>query len=219
MIDMVGISKIYRTDCIETHAISNITLNVMRGEFISIMGPSGSGKSTLLNILGLMDTASSGSFTIDGHDVRTASDVTLTRLRRIHSGFIFQGFNLLPHLNVVQNVELGLVYRGVARADRTPRCMEALNRVGLDARATHYPGQLSGGQQQRAAIARAIVGKPSLILADEPTGNLDSVNGDAIMDILVDLAGEGTTIVMVTHDEMLGARASRTIRMRDGKLL
>lgn len=219
MIQLTDISKIYRTECIETHALSKITLQVARGEFIAIMGPSGSGKSTLLNILGLMDTASSGAFTIDGHDVRTASDATLTRLRRIHSGFVFQGFNLLPYLTIAQNVALGLVYRGVARAERTPRCMEALHRVGLDARAAHYPHQLSGGQQQRAAIARAIVGNPSLILADEPTGNLDSVNGDAVMNILVGLAGEGTTIIMVTHDEALGARASRTVRMRDGALV
>jgi putative ABC transport system ATP-binding protein len=218
MIKLDNIGKTYRTDKIETVALQDINLDVRQGEFISVMGPSGCGKSTLLNILGLLDRPSAGSVEIEGRPVGKLGDRELARIRNEQIGFVFQSYHLIADLTVVDNVEIPLLYRRMSGAERRSRAVRALERVGLASRIQHFPTQLSGGQQQRVAIARAIVGKPRLLLADEPTGNLDSHMGDEIMDILEKLNTEQkTTIVMVTHDESKAARTERTVRVFDGQ--
>ena len=219
MIRLSGIEKIYQTKTIETVALADVNLTIGRGEFVSIMGPSGCGKSTLLSIMGLLDEPTSGTIEIAGRPVKSYSDRELARLRNEQIGFVFQSYHLIPDLSVLDNVELPLLYRaGVSGKERRERAFAALDRVGLSARTTHFPGQLSGGQRQRVAIARAVAGAPALILADEPTGNLDSVMGDEIMELLLDLhRREGTTLVMVTHDEQMARRTERLIRFFDGQ--
>ena len=218
MIKLSNVNKVYRTDRVETLALENINLDVAPGEFVSIMGPSGCGKSTLLNLIGLLDTPSSGALALDGDEVRTWGDRQLAQFRNEKLGFVFQSFHLVPDLKVIDNVEIPLLYR---RTNGTPRrkvAQSALDRVGLASRVHHFPTQLSGGQQQRVAIARAIVGKPRILLADEPTGNLDSGMGDEIMDILHDLnKTDGTTIIMVTHDDRFARRTDRIVRLFDGR--
>lgn len=213
-----GVEKVYRTDRIETIALSDVNLEVAAGEFISIMGPSGSGKSTLLNILGLLDAPSQGTVALDDRHVQGAGDRELARVRNQEIGFIFQTFHLIHDLDVLDNVQLPLLYRQVPARTRREMAEIALDRVALDSRRHHFPSQLSGGQQQRVAIARAIVGTPRLLLADEPTGNLDSRMGEEIMQLLEEYNREaGTTVVMVTHDEVLAARTQRIIRLFDGR--
>jgi putative ABC transport system ATP-binding protein len=220
MITLTDISKTYHTDKIETIALNNINLAIDKGEFVSIMGPSGCGKSTLLNVMGLLDKPSKGSVAINNDVIKSYKDKHLAALRNQQIGFIFQSFHLVNDLRVIDNVELPLLYRKVSAAKRHQLACEALERVGLSARMHHFPNQLSGGQQQRVAIARAIVGKPQLLLADEPTGNLDSHMGKEIMAILESLnSDDNTTIVMVTHDEELAKRTKRTIRVFDGQLI
>lgn len=219
MIRLKNVGKTYRTSDMETRALTNVNLDIAGGEFVSIMGPSGSGKSTLLSILGLLDTPSEGIIQFGNTTIREERDSLLTELRLKHIGFVFQAFNLIPPLSIERNVELGLVYRGVGKAERCKRSLDVLKAVGLEARAKHYPAQLSGGQQQRAAIARALVGDPSIILADEPTGNLDSQNGEQIFDMLQGIVASGKTVVMVTHDERQAQRAHRTISMKDGRIV
>jgi putative ABC transport system ATP-binding protein len=218
MIRLEQIEKIYRTDKVETVALHNINLNVDAGEFISIMGPSGSGKSTLLNIMGLLDISTGGKLKLNSQEVTSYSDRALAKLRNERLGFIFQTFHLINDLSVVDNVEIPLLYRSMSGSERRKLALQALDRVGLTARVHHFPGQLSGGQQQRVAIARAIVGKPGILLADEPTGNLDSQMGDEIMNILLDLnKNENATIVMVTHDPRMAEKTQRTVRLFDGR--
>ena len=217
MIHLDQVSKMYRTDRIETTALDNINLAVEKGEFVSIMGPSGCGKSTLLNLMGLLDEPSKGKVEIDGMTINGQGDRALARVRNERIGFIFQQFHLVSDLSVVDNVEIPLLYRKMSNKERRKAALAALDRVGLSSRTHHFPTQLSGGQQQRVAIARAIVGQPSILLADEPTGNLDSQMGDEIMDILEGLSSEGTTIVMVTHDPRLAERTNRTVRLFDGR--
>jgi putative ABC transport system ATP-binding protein len=218
MISLNQIEKLYRTDRIETVALSGINLDVRKGEFVSIMGPSGCGKSTLLNLMGLLDAPSSGTITIDGEEVASYDDRHLARLRNRCLGFIFQSFHLVPDLTVIDNVQIPLLYRKMSGPDRREAARAALEKVGLSARLHHFPAQLSGGQQQRVAVARAVVGGPRLLLADEPTGNLDSQMGDEIMAILQDLhRAHGTTIVMVTHDERLAQKTERIVRLFDGR--
>ncbi len=219
MIKMQGIRKIYRTEHVETHALDSFDLNVRAGEFISIMGPSGSGKTTLLNLTGLLDSFDRGSYVLDGEDVSTLSDRQMSRIRNLKIGFIFQTFNLIPDLNVFDNVDVPLRYRGMPAKQRRTAIEEALSTVGLASRMKHLPTQLSGGQQQRVAVARAIVGRPKMILADEPTGNLDSAMANDIMDLLEKVNESGTTLVMVTHDADLGRRAPRQIHLLDGSLI
>lgn len=220
MIELHNIEKVYRTSTIETVALDDISLTVSRGEFISVMGPSGSGKSTLLNIIGLLDEPSRGTVTIDGESVSEFSDRRLAGYRNEKVGFIFQSFHLINDLNVVDNVEIPLLYRQLSRKKRRQMALEALEKVGLSSRTKHFPNQLSGGQMQRVAIARAIVGQPAIILADEPTGNLDSVMGDEIMSILKTLNREaGATFIMVTHDERLAAQTERVVRLFDGHMV
>jgi putative ABC transport system ATP-binding protein len=219
MIRLNQVSKTYRTDKVETLALKDIDLVVERGEFVALMGPSGCGKSTLLNLVGLLDRPSNGSIEVDGIPIKRYADRQLARLRNQTFGFIFQSFHLIPDLRVVDNVELPLLYRSVSGGERRRLAREALDRVGLSARMDHYPNQLSGGQQQRVAIARAIVGQPHVLLADEPTGNLDSRMGAEIMDILLKLNAEGTTIVMVTHDEREASQVGRIVRVFDGQLV
>ena len=219
MIRLDKVSKTYRTDKVETLALKDIDLTVQRGEFVAMMGPSGCGKSTLLNIIGLLDRPTQGGIAVDGIPIKRYADRQLARLRNSTFGFIFQSFHLIPDLRVIDNVELPLLYRSMSGGDRRRLAREALQRVGLGARMDHYPNQLSGGQQQRVAIARAIVGNPQVLLADEPTGNLDSRMGAEIMDILLKLNAEGTTIVMVTHDEREAAQAGRIVRVFDGQLI
>lgn len=217
MIHLENIQKVYRTKTIETTALNNINLQVPKGEFLSIMGPSGCGKSTLLNIIGLLDAPSSGVIKVDGFEVKNYASKATSSFRNEKLGFIFQSFHLIPDLNVLDNVELPLLYRKVSSKERKRLAAEALESVGLANRKSHFPNQLSGGQKQRVAIARAIVGKPKIILADEPTGNLDSVMGDEVMSILSRLNNEGdTTIVMVTHDERMAKKTDRLIRLYDG---
>ena len=211
------VEKIYRTDRVETAALSGVSLDIMPGEFVAVMGPSGSGKSTLLNLMGLLDTPTRGTVMIDRQSVRAVGDAYLARLRNTYVGFVFQQFHLIPDLPVLDNVMLPLLYRKMSGAERKERAKAILDRVGLSARMDHYPGQLSGGQQQRVAIARALVHEPKLLLADEPTGNLDSAMGDEIMDLLEGLNGEGVTIVMVTHDPRLAERTHRIVRLHDGR--
>lgn len=218
MITLQNIEKIYRTEKIETVALQNINLSVKEGEIISIMGPSGSGKSTLLNIIGLLDTPTAGQLSLNGSTVKSFGDKQLARLRNERLGFIFQTFHLINDLSVVDNVEIPLLYRKLSGSERRKLALRAIERVGLSSRAHHFPSQLSGGQQQRVAIARAIVGNPGIILADEPTGNLDSQMGDEIMSILLDLNKEGkTTIVMVTHDQRMADKTERIVRLFDGR--
>jgi putative ABC transport system ATP-binding protein len=218
MLSLSHLEKHYRTTEVETQALSDISLTVARGEFVAVMGPSGCGKSTLLNILGLLDTPSAGSYRLLGAEIAGAGEQALTRMRRDHIGFVFQSFNLIDDLTVAENVEVALLYRK-DRGGRKKRVMDALDRVGVAHRARHRPQQLSGGQQQRVAIARALVSAPELILADEPTGNLDTANGDAVMELLKSASAAGTTIVMVTHSPIHAAAAGRTIKMLDGQIV
>jgi putative ABC transport system ATP-binding protein len=219
LIHLEGVSKVFYTDEVETHALSGIHLDIISGEFISIAGPSGCGKSTLLSILGLLDTPTDGEYVLNNKPVAqlSASDRARTRNREV--GFIFQSFNLIGDLNVYENVELPLTYRGMPSAERKRRVQEALERVGMAHRMKHYPAQLSGGQQQRVAVARAVVGGPSILLADEPTGNLDSTNGEAVMELMRELHRRGATICMVTHDPRYAKYAERTIHLFDGRVV
>ncbi|MCB1051592.1 MAG: ABC transporter ATP-binding protein [Acidobacteria bacterium] len=220
MIELNDIEKAYRTERIETIALQSIQLKIHKGQFVSIMGPSGCGKSTLLNILGLLDKPSKGNYLLDGQAVNQLPSKKSAQTRNQKIGFIFQSFHLIPDLNVMDNVEIPLLYRGVGRQERMRLVAEALDRVQLSARVHHYPNQLSGGQQQRVAIARAIVGKPELLLADEPTGNLDSHMGNEVMDILKELNRDHqTTIVMVTHDEHQAKKTDAILRLFDGRLV
>jgi len=217
MIELSNVTKSYRTDKIETLALQNLNLSVGAGELVAVMGPSGCGKSTLLNLVGLLDTPSSGHLSLEGERVNGQGDRYLSRLRNEKLGFIFQSFHLVSDLRVVDNVEIPLLYRTMSSKDRRKAALAALERVGLSSRTGHFPGQLSGGQQQRVAIARAIVGKPKILLADEPTGNLDSQMGDEVMAILESLNDEGTTVVMVTHDARLAQKTDRVVRLFDGR--
>jgi putative ABC transport system ATP-binding protein len=219
MLKLQNISKVYRTTDVETRALQDVSFDVNAGEFLAIMGPSGCGKSTLLNILGLLDSPSSGVYEFLGEDVARASEQRLTELRRASVGFIFQSFNLIDDLSVQENVEVALLYRKVSGSERKKRVAEALERVGVAHRARHLPQQLSGGQQQRVAIARALVSNPKLILADEPTGNLDTANGDAVMELLTGVAKAGTTVLMVTHSLAYAGFAQRTIKLLDGRVV
>ena len=219
MIEMDGIRKIYRTQHVETHALTNFTVTINDGEFVSVMGPSGSGKTTLLNIAGLLDTFEHGRYLLDGEDVSRLSDREMSAIRNQKIGFIFQSFNLIPDLNVFDNIDVPLRYRGMGSGDRRTAINKSLEVVGLSARTKHYPAQLSGGQQQRVAVARALVGSPSLILADEPTGNLDSAMANDVMDLLETINGMDTTVVMVTHEHELAARAQRRLHLLDGRLI
>jgi putative ABC transport system ATP-binding protein len=218
MIRLNNVEKVYRTDRIETVALSNVNLGVDEGEFVAVMGPSGCGKSTLLNIMGLLDAPTQGAVEIDGARVGSFADREMAALRNKSIGFVFQTFHLVSDLSVIDNVQIPLLYRRMTNGDRRTRALAALERVGLSARVDHFPGQLSGGQQQRVAIARAIVGSPRILLADEPTGNLDSMSGDGVMAILKDLnRQERTTIVMVTHDKQKADETHRIVRLFDGR--
>jgi putative ABC transport system ATP-binding protein len=219
MIRLNKVSKTYRTDKVETLAVKDIDLHVAKGEFVAMMGPSGCGKSTLLNLIGLLDRPGQGSIEVEGTPITRYRDKQVAQLRNATFGFIFQSFHLIPDLRVIDNVELPLLYRSMAAGERRRLAQEALEKVGLGARMDHFPNQLSGGQQQRVAIARAIVGRPQVLLADEPTGNLDSKMGAEVMDILLKLNAEGTTVVMVTHDEQEARRTSRIVRVFDGQLV
>lgn len=220
VITLEGVRKVFQADEVETHALSDVHLAIARGEYVSISGPSGCGKSTLLSILGLLDTASEGSYILNGHDVAALNAAARARIRNAEIGFIFQAFNLIGDLSVQENVELPLTYRsGIDSAERRQRVHEALERVGMAHRLRHYPAQLSGGQQQRVAVARALVGKPAILLADEPTGNLDSRNGEAVMALLDELHKAGATICMVTHDARYAELAQRKIRLFDGRVV
>jgi putative ABC transport system ATP-binding protein len=219
MIELQHITRLYRSDEIETTALHDVTLSIRRGEFVAIMGPSGCGKSSLLNILGTIDRPTSGAYLFDGEDLAKMSEVKLAQHRARHLGFIFQSFNLVDDLSIFENIELGLLYRKDFKGSRRKAVEAAMDRVGIAHRARHYPHQLSGGQQQRAAIARAIVGNPDLILADEPTGNLDTENGAQVMDILHALNTAGATIIMVTHSPSHADQATRRIDILDGQLV
>ena len=219
MLEMQHIKKVYRTDLIETHALEDFSLHVRAGEFVAVMGPSGSGKTTFLNVAGLLDTFSAGTYVLDGNEVSRLSDDEMSRIRNQKIGFVFQSFNLIPDLDVFDNVDVPLRYRGLSTPERRVRIERALEMVGLSARARHLPSQLSGGQQQRVAIARVLAGDPRLILADEPTGNLDSLMNREIMDLLERINEQGTTIVMVTHSPECALRAQRQIHLLDGKVV
>jgi putative ABC transport system ATP-binding protein len=219
LIRLDGIRKVFFTDEIETHALSEIHLTIDRGEYVSIAGPSGCGKSTLLSILGLLDTPTGGTYVLNDNDVSHLDFSQRARIRNREIGFIFQSFNLIGDLTVFENVELPLTYRGTNATERKTAAMGALEKVGMAHRVNHYPSQLSGGQQQRVAVARALAGKPSILLADEPTGNLDSKNGDAVMALLRDLHREGATICMVTHDSRFSRHADRQIHLFDGRVV
>jgi putative ABC transport system ATP-binding protein len=219
VIKLEGLTKVFLTDEVETHALTGIHLEIKRGEYFSIAGPSGCGKSTLLSILGLLDSPTEGAYILNG---RPAQDLSLSERARVRNreiGFIFQAFNLIGDLTVYENVELPLTYRGMPSAERKKRVQESLDKVGMAHRMKHYPSQLSGGQQQRVAVARALGGQPSILLADEPTGNLDSRNGEAVMDLLRELHQEGATICMVTHDPRYARYADRTIHLFDGRIV
>jgi len=218
MFCMRNISKVYRTDLIETHALREFTLDVREGEFVAVTGPSGSGKTTFLNIAGLLETFDTGTYSLDGKDVSRLSDDERSRIRNEKIGFIFQSFNLIPDLDVFDNVDVPLRYRGMSAPERRKRITEALELVGLASRMKHVPAQLSGGQQQRVAIARALAGGPRFLLADEPTGNLDSLMARQVVDLLEDINGRGTTLVMVTHDPELARRAHRNVHVMDGQV-
>ena len=219
LISLDGVTKVFVTDEVETHALAGIHLHISRGEYVSIAGPSGCGKSTLLAILGLLDTSSDGLYTLNKQPVANLKMQERARIRNREIGFIFQAFNLIGDLNVYENVELPLTYRGMPSSERKKAVMEALEKVGMSHRVKHYPSQLSGGQQQRVAVARALAGSPSVLLADEPTGNLDSVNGEAVMGLLKELHSNGATICMVTHDPRYASFADRTIHMFDGRIV
>lgn len=218
MLSMQNVSKIYRTESIETHALREFSLSVDEGEFVSVSGPSGSGKTTFLNIAGLLEEFTSGVFRLDGKDVTRLNDSERSQLRNRKIGFIFQSFNLIPELDIYDNVDVPLRYRGFAVAERKRRIEHFIDMVGLGSRKKHLPSQLSGGQQQRAAIARALAGEPRFLLADEPTGNLDSEMAESVMELLEEINEEGTTIIMVTHEPNLARRAQRNIFLRDGQL-
>ena len=218
MLDMQNITKVYRTQLIETHALRDLNLTVAEGEFVAVTGPSGSGKTTFLNIAGLLEEYDGGRYLLDGEDVTRLKDKERSRLRSEKIGFIFQGFNLIPDLNVFDNVDVPLRYRKLSASQRKERIDEALQIVGLSARAKHLPAELSGGQQQRVAIARALAGKPRFVLADEPTGNLDSLMARQVMDLLEKINDDGVTIIMVTHDPELARRAHRNIHLLDGQV-
>jgi putative ABC transport system ATP-binding protein len=219
LIVLDGVTKVFVTDEVETHALSGIQLDLKKGEYLSIAGPSGCGKSTLLAILGLLDTPSDGTYTLNSRAVSGLKLSERARIRNREIGFIFQAFNLIGDLTVYESVELPLTYRGMGSAERKKRVQEALERVGMSHRMKHYPSQLSGGQQQRVAVARALGGDPAILLADEPTGNLDSANGEAVMNLLKDLHRNGATICMVTHDPRYAQFADRTIRLFDGRIV
>ena len=219
LIRLDAVRKVFYTDEMETHALNDVHLDVERGEFVEVMGPSGCGKSTLLAVIGLLDAPTAGEYWFDGRPMSSISAAERSRLRNLHIGFIFQAFNLISDLTVLENVELPLSYRGMPHAERRRRALEALERVGMSHRIDHYPGQLSGGQQQRVAAARAVAGDPLILLADEPTGNLDSTNGEAVMGLLRDLHASGSTILMVTHDPRYSPYAERTVHLFDGRIV
>jgi len=219
MIRMENITKVFFTDEVETHALSGIHMEIRKGEYVSIAGPSGSGKSTLLALIGLLDSPTDGTYVLNGQPVANLKINQRSRIRNREIGFIFQSFNLIGDLNVYENVELPLTYRGMPSSERKQRVQTALERVGMSHRTKHYPSQLSGGQQQRVAVARALAGSPSILLADEPTGNLDSRNAEAVMDLLRDLHQEGATICMVTHDPRFAKHAERQIHLFDGRVV
>jgi putative ABC transport system ATP-binding protein len=219
LIRLVGVRKVFYTDELETHALSDVHLEIHSGEFVEVMGPSGCGKSTLLAIVGLLDTPTVGEYWLEGRPVVRLSGTERARVRNDSIGFIFQAFNLIADMTVFENVELPLTYRGLGQAERRRAVLDSLERVGMSHRADHYPGQLSGGQQQRVAAARAVVGRPSILLADEPTGNLDSTNGEAVMQLLGELHAEGATVLMVTHDPRYSHFAERTVHLFDGRIV
>ena len=219
LIHLDAVTKVFLTDEVETHALAGIHLDVKKGEYVAIAGPSGCGKSTMLAILGLLDTPSGGTYVLNGRNVENLKLSERARIRNREIGFIFQAFNLIGDLTVYENVELPLTYRGMSSAERKKRVHESLERVGMSHRVKHYPSQLSGGQQQRVAVARALSGDPSILLADEPTGNLDSANGEAVMDLLRDLHRQGATICIVTHDPRYASYADRTIHLFDGRIV
>jgi putative ABC transport system ATP-binding protein len=219
LLQLEGVTKVFTTDEVETHALAGIHLEINRGDYVSISGPSGCGKSTLLAILGLLDTPSDGKYVLNQTPVELLKMRDRARIRNREIGFIFQAFNLIGDLTVYENVELPLTYRNMPSRERKIHVLEALERVGMSHRMKHYPSQLSGGQQQRVAVARALVGKPSILLADEPTGNLDSGNGEAVMELLRDLHRSGATICMVTHDPRYARNAERNIRLFDGRIV
>ncbi len=219
MITLKNIKKIFKTDEVETWALQNVSLEVKKGEFVAIMGPSGCGKSTLLNILGLLDNPTEGTYTLEGKEVSTMSEDSRTELRKGKLGFVFQSFNLIDELSVSENVELPLLYMNCPKKERRQKVAEVIERVAMTHRAQHFPAQLSGGQQQRVAIARAVISRPSIILADEPTGNLDSKHGKEVMELLKELHREGTTIIMVTHSQRDANYADRIINLFDGEIV
>jgi putative ABC transport system ATP-binding protein len=219
MLQMDKLQKVYRTEMVETYALRDFNLTVNEGEFVAVTGPSGSGKTTFLTIAGLLEAFSAGTYKLDGIDVSRMGDAERSAIRNQKIGFIFQAFNLIPDLNVLDNIEVPLRYRGMGGAERRKRAADALARVGLSARGKHYPAELSGGQQQRVAIARALAGEPRLLLADEPTGNLDSAMARSVMELLEELHRDGATIVMVTHDPQLAARAQRNVHVIDGQVV
>ncbi len=219
LLTMDAVTKVFLTDEVETHALSGIHVNIKKGEYVSISGPSGCGKSTLLAILGLLDSPSGGTYILNGRPVQSLKMSERARIRNREIGFIFQAFNLIGDLTVYENVELPLTYRGMSGTERKKRVHEALERVGMGHRVKHYPSQLSGGQQQRVAVARALAGDPAILLADEPTGNLDSANGEAVMELMRDLHRGGATICMVTHDNRYAKYADRTIKLFDGRIV
>jgi len=219
LIQMSGVRKIFHADELETHALGGVELEISRGEYVAISGPSGCGKSTLLAILGLLDSPTDGTYSLNGNPVTDLNSADRCRIRNREIGFIFQSFNLIGDLNVYENVELPLTYRGMSSTERRQKILGALERVGMSHRAKHFPAQLSGGQQQRVAVARALAGDPLILLADEPTGNLDSKNGDAVMDLLKELHDNGATICIVTHDPRYAHHAERTIHLFDGRIV
>ncbi len=219
MIKVENIKKVFRTDEVETRALNDVTLSVREGEFVAVMGPSGCGKSTLLNILGLLDTPTEGKYMLAGKDVSTLKENDRIDLRKGVIGFVFQSFNLIDELTVEENIELPLLYMGIPRKERREKVKKAMERMDISHRARHYPAQLSGGQQQRVAIARAVIASPKIILADEPTGNLDSKNGNEVMQLLAELHREGTTIVMVTHSQHDASFANRIVKLFDGHIV
>ena len=219
MIKTENLTKVYRTEEVETRALNNVGLHIKKGEFVSIMGPSGCGKSTLLNILGLLDNITSGSYLFDGQEMAKLKENGRSKVRKQNIGFIFQNFNLIDELNVYENIELPLIYNGIGSSERKEKVKEILDRMNISHRSKHFPQQLSGGQQQRVAVARALVTEPKLILADEPTGNLDSKNGNEVMELLTDLHAKGSTIVMVTHSAYDASFSERTIELKDGEII